>query len=258
MHQPRALHPAILARPVAHRGLHDKANGIIENTASAFRAAIAQGYGIECDLQASRDGEAMVFHDFTLDRLTEGSGRVDALSARELAGIGFREGGDRIGTLADLFDLVDGEVALVVEVKSGFDGERRIIERIAELAKRYTGPLVFKSFDPGMLIALRAAGIAQPLGIVGMARYEYPDYLRLEPEEKHALANLLHFNETRPDFLSWHHEALPSAAPFLSRSVIGLPLMSWTIRSEEAAERARPHIDQIVFEGFRPAAKGAA
>ena len=74
----------LIARPVAHRGLHDAQNGVIENTASAFAAAIPGRYGIECDLQVSADGEAMVFHDATLDRLTEGSGRVDAMTAGEL------------------------------------------------------------------------------------------------------------------------------------------------------------------------------
>lgn len=257
MHEPRPLHPAILANPIAHRGLHERAAGRIENTRSAFAAAIEAGYGIECDLQRAGDGEAMVFHDFTLDRLTKGSGRVDALPARDLAGIAFRETGDSMGTFGDLLDLVAGKVALVVEIKSGFDGDHRIIARIAQHAREYAGPLVFKSFDPAMLIALRAAGIAQPLGIIGMAQYEYPDYARLSPVEKHALANLLHFAQSRPDFLSWHHEALPSAAPFLARSVIGLPLMSWTIRSAQAAARARPHLDQIVFEGFRPALSGS-
>lgn len=253
MHAPRPLPAALLALPIAHRGLHDRTAGIIENTASAFRAAIAAGYGIECDIQPDREGEALVFHDFTLDRLTEGTGAVCERKAVDLTAIAMKGTSDRIGTLADLFALTQGRVGLVVEVKSAFDGQHPAVPRIAALARDYAGPLVFKSFDPAAMIALRDAGVTQPIGIVGMAQYEYADYARLAPEAKHALANLLHFNESRPDFLSWHHEALPSAAPFLARSVIGLPVMSWTIRSEAAAARARPHIDQIVFEGFRPA-----
>jgi glycerophosphoryl diester phosphodiesterase len=252
MTPPRPLPPGFLARPIAHRGLHARAAGRIENSASAFGAAVAAGYGIECDVQASRDGEAMVFHDFTLDRLTGETGPLDARDAAALATIPLAEGPDRIGTLAGLFDLVAGRVPLVVEVKSRFNGDTRLAGRIAALARAYAGPLVFKSFDPAQIMALKAAGIETPLGIVGMARYDYPDYAHLDEAARHALANLLHFTESRPDFLSWHHLALPSAGPYLCRSVLGRPVMGWTIRSPEEARRAAPHLDQIVFEGFLP------
>ena len=246
-----ALAP-IFAQPVAHRGLHDAASGVIENTRSAFAAALHAGFGMECDLQISADGEAMVFHDFTLDRLTTSSGRVDQMTANQLRHVSFKAGGDRIHSLAELLMQVEGQQALVVEVKSRFDGNTAICTRIATLVKAYSGPLVLKSFDPAMIRALRAAGVARPLGIVAMNAYEYPDYAGLSAEQKHALGNLLHFGETRPDFLSWKHQDLPSAAPYLCRSQLGLPVMGWTIRSAEEAARARPHIDQIVFEGFQP------
>ena len=76
--------------PIAHRGLHDAAAGVIENTASAFAAAIAGGYGIETDLQISADGEAMVHHDDALGRLTEGSGRLAAMTAAEIEAVPFK------------------------------------------------------------------------------------------------------------------------------------------------------------------------
>lgn len=243
---------AVFARAIAHRGLHDAASGVIENTRSAFAAALHAGFGMECDLQISADGEAMVFHDFTLDRLTTSSGRVDQMTANQLRHVSFKAGGDRIQSLAELLMQVEGQQALVVEVKSRFDGNTAICTRIAALVKAYSGPLVLKSFDPAMIRALRAAGVARPLGLIAMNAYEYPDYAGLSAEQKHALGNLLHFGETRPDFLSWRHQDLPSAAPYLCRSQLGLPVMGWTIRSAEEAARARPHIDQIVFEGFQP------
>src|SRR5207342_2695718 len=98
----------LTARPIAHRGLHDAAAGIIENTASAFSAAVAGGYGIECDLQVSADGEAMVHHDDVLGRLTAGEGRLDALTAAELKRIPFNATGDRMITLTELCELVAG------------------------------------------------------------------------------------------------------------------------------------------------------
>lgn len=250
---PRPLTPGLLARPIAHRGLHARDRGIVENTRAAFDAAVARSFGIECDIQASRDGEAMVFHDFTLDRLTEGTGRVDARDADALAAIPFKEGTSRMEPLAALLAEVAGRVPLVVEVKSRFDGDERITARIAALVKGYAGPLVLKSFDPAKVIALRAAGVKQPLGIVATADYEDHDGITFSSAEKHALANLLHFGESRPDFLSWDHRYLPSAAPYLCRTALGLPVMSWTIRSREAAATVAPHVDQIVFEGFDPA-----
>ena len=247
-----ALTP-VFARPVAHRGLHDRARGIIENTPSAFAAALAGGFGIECDIQPSADGEAMVFHDYTLERLTQGEGRIDARLSASLVTLRFKETADQMQTLGALLAQVAGRQALVVEVKSRFDGNTAITARIAELVRDYAGPLVLKSFDPAMIVALRKHGVTQPLGIVAMAKYDYPDYAGLTPLERHALAHLLHFGESRPDFLSWNHKDLPAAAPYLCRSQLGLPVMSWTIRSALEARRAAPHIDQIVFEGFIPA-----
>src|SRR6516165_5123027 len=103
----------LTARPIAHRGLHDAAHGIIENTPSAVAAAVADNYGIEVDLQLSRDGEAMVHHDDALGRLTEGSAPLVALSAAELKRVAFRATADRMMTLGDLCDLVAARVTLV-------------------------------------------------------------------------------------------------------------------------------------------------
>lgn len=248
----KALLSAVFSRKIAHRGLHTAAAGVLENTRSAFAAALAGGFGIECDIQPSADGEAMVFHDYTLDRLTTATGRVDARSAGELKAIAFKSSGDKMQSLGELLAQVAGREPLVVELKSRFDGETAITERVAALVAGYAGPLVLKSFDPAMVIALRNRGVQQPLGVVGMSAYEYPDYAGLSQQQKHALAHLLHFGESRPDFLSWNHKDLVSAVPYLCRTGLGLPVMSWTIRNQAEADLAKPHIDQIVFEGFRP------
>ena len=252
-YSPRPLPAGFLARPIAHRGLHRIEEGIVENTRSAFLAAIEANFGIECDIQASADGEAMVFHDFLLDRLTETSGRTDSLPAAALRTLRFKAGADGMETLADLFTLTAGRVPLVVEIKSRFDGDGRIASRVAALARGYAGPLVFKSFDPAKMIALRDAGVLQPIGIVGESDYEHGEYEKLSADEKRALAQLLHMESSRPDFISWNHKDLPSAGPYLCRTMLGLPVMSWTIRNQDAADKVAPHIDQLVFERFAPA-----
>src|ERR1700749_1356030 len=115
----------LTARPVAHRGLHDAARGIIENMPAAAEGAIAGNFAIECDIQLSADGEAMVHHDGALGRLTEGSGALLGKTAAGLKQVAFRDTVDRMMTLADLCALVAGRVPLLIEVKSRFDGDRR-------------------------------------------------------------------------------------------------------------------------------------
>jgi glycerophosphoryl diester phosphodiesterase len=244
----------LVARPIAHRGLHDAAAGLIENSLSAADAAIAGGFGIECDVQLSADGEAMVFHDFVLDRLTGETGTLNARTADTLAGIALKGSGDTIPTLAALLDRIAGRVPLVIEIKSRFDGDLALTRRTAAIVtERARQPIVFKSFDPAVVTALRDLAPAIPRGIVAMNDYDrYPDYAHLDAAEKHALANLLHFEESQPDFLSWKVADLPSAAPFLCRKALGLPLMSWTVRTPQEREKAARHADQMVFEGFRP------
>ncbi len=116
------------ARPIAHRGLHDAQRGIIENTGTAFEAAISGNYGIETDLQISADGEAMVHHDDALGRLTEGTGRLAELSAARLKSVKFKATADRILTLSELLDLVAGRASLLLELKSHFNSDARTLD----------------------------------------------------------------------------------------------------------------------------------
>ena len=242
----------ITERKIAHRGLHDKAKGVIENTAGAFSAAIAGGFAIECDVQLSQDGEAMVVHDFHLDRLTTGTGKVIDRTAAALAAIPMRGTTDRIGTLGDMFSLVAGRTLIVCEIKSAFNGDMRLTSRVADVARAYAGPLVIKSFDPRIVEHWHRLNTGIPVGIVAMNDYTYPDYETLSAAEKHALANLLHFPLSRPDFISWRVRDLPSGVPFLCRRALGLPTMAWTVRSPGDVELAKAHADQMVFEGFLP------
>ncbi len=243
----------LVAKPIAHRGLHDLAAGVIENSPSAATAAIAGGFGIECDVQLTADGEAVVFHDFVLDRLTGETGEVVARKAAELGAITLKGSSDRILTLSAFLDLIGGRIPLVIEIKSRFDGDLALTRRTVEVLAGYKShPIVIKSFDPAIVTALRELAPEIPRGIVAMNAYDYGDYDKLSPERKHALANLLHFTESRPDFISWKVTDLESAAPYLCRNALGLPLMSWTVRTPEERQRAAAMADQMVFEGFRP------
>src|SRR4051794_6127273 len=145
----------LTARPIVHRGLHDASAGVIENTASAFAAAIAGNFGIETDLQISSDGEAMVHHDFALGRLTLGSRLLGAMTSAGLKEVPFKATADRMMTLGELCDFVAGRTPLVIELKSRLHGDRRLATRSAEVLKSYAGPVAVMSSDPDLVQALR-------------------------------------------------------------------------------------------------------
>jgi glycerophosphoryl diester phosphodiesterase len=241
----------LTARPVAHRGLHDASAGVIENTASAFTAAIAGGYGIECDVQRARDGEAMVHHDVALGRLTEGTAPLAELTSAELAAVAFRQTSDRMLTLGELCALVAGRVPLLVEIKSRLDGDLRLARRVAEVLAGYAGPAAVMSFDPAPVAVIRAIAPRLPRGIVAERHYRHPDWAKLDASEKRALAFLLHAPRTRPQFLAWSVADLPAATPIAAR-LAGLPVLAWTVRTDKDRARAARFADQVIFEGWRP------
>jgi glycerophosphoryl diester phosphodiesterase len=242
----------LTARPIAHRGLHDAQKGIIENTSSAFNAAIAGGYGIECDLQRSADGEAMVHHDDALGRLTEGSGRLIDMTAAELKAVRFRDTAERMMSLSDLCALVAGRVPLVIEVKSHFDGDRKLVKRMAEVLAFYSGPAVGMSFDPDQVLALRETMPAFPRGIVAERTYEEADWPEATATQRQGMLHLRHAFRTRPHFIAYWVDELPAPAPWIARNIFGLPLLTWTVRTQEQRERAARYADQMIFEGFLP------
>jgi glycerophosphoryl diester phosphodiesterase len=240
----------LTARPIAHRGLHDEARGIIENSPSAFAAAIRHGYAIECDLQLSDDGEAVVFHDDRLDRLTGETGAVAAWPARELLKLRLKGGKDRITKLADLLAQVRGRTPLLVEMKSHWDGDTRLARRAVEVAAGYGGPLCLMSFDPDLVAAVRDLAPGLPRGIVA-DRVADRSWSHLPLARRLALRHLSHLPRTRPHFLSFDVDGLPSPASRLFREA-GLPIVCWTVRDEETRQRALRWSDQVTFEGFLP------
>jgi glycerophosphoryl diester phosphodiesterase len=242
----------LIARPVAHRGLHDAQNGVIENTASAFLAAIAGNYGIECDVQVSADGEAMVYHDAALGRLAEGTDRLDAVSAAVLKRVAFKTSSDRMITLGDLCDLVAGRATLVIELKSRFDGERRLAARVAEVLSGYSGPAAVMSFDPAQVAMLRERAPSLTRGMVAESHYRHHDWNRLPAGSKRMMAYFTHAVSTRPQFIAYAVKDLPAALPLLARRLFGLPLLAWTVRNAQDRARAKRYADQMIFEGFRP------
>ena len=240
----------LVARPIAHRGLHDMSHGIVENTASAFAAAIAGSYAIECDLQLTADGEAVVFHDETLERLTESQGWVKNLTAPEMRKATIRYSNDRMQTLGELLEQADGKMPLLIELKSHWDGNDALVKRTLHHLRNYRGPYALMSFDPDMVEAVHVQSPLTVRGIVaGRGIDEYYSWLPLE--RRLELRSFSHVARTEPHFVSFYFLDLPFA-PVAKLRQAGLPVISWTIRSADEAALALRHSDQVTFEGYLP------
>jgi glycerophosphoryl diester phosphodiesterase len=244
----------LTARPVAHRGLHDRTRGIIENMPAAAAAAVAGNFAIECDIQLTADGEAMVHHDDELGRLTEGSGALRGRTAPELKQVAFKDTPEKMMSLGDLCALVGGRVPLVIEVKSHFDGDRRLVSRMAEVLSSYRGPAAGMSFDPDQVAALRDLLPSRPRGIIAERTYDEADWPEATPAQRRSMLHLRHAFRTRPHFVAYWIDELPAAAPWIARNIFGCPLLTWTVRTPEQRAAAARYADQMIFEGFWPTA----
>ena len=242
----------LTARPVAHRGLHDRARGIVENMPAAFKAAIAANFSIELDVQLTADGEAMVHHDGELGRLNEGSEKLSRLTAAQLKQVPFQDTADRMITLGELCDLTAGRVPLVVEIKSHFDGDTKLVRRVVELLKSYSGPAVAMSFDPDHVAALRELAPDIVRGIVAQRTYDDDYWTKATPAQRHGMTALRHAFRTQPHFVAFWVNELPAPAPWIARHIFGCPLLTWTVRTPEQRQRAAEYADQMIFEGFVP------
>jgi glycerophosphoryl diester phosphodiesterase len=241
-------------KPIAHRGLHDATKGIIENTVAAFEAAVAKGYGIECDVRPAGCSTPMVFHDLNLERLVEAEGPIAAREAGALKRLRYRHTGGSMIDLAELLDLVAGRVPLLIEMKSEWDApDARYLHAIAAAARSYRGPIALMSFDPAVMAGVRELAPGVPRGIVS-GQFAADCWWRdqLGPERAYALTHLLESRPAAPDFYAYDVNALPTPVTRFVREVLGLPLFTWTVRTKEQRETAARWADAPIFEGYEP------
>jgi glycerophosphoryl diester phosphodiesterase len=245
------LPPDFLRRPLAHRALHDRARGRPENSRAAVRAALAAGYGIEIDLQASRDGVAMVFHDDVLDRLTVASGPVRARSAAELAAIRLKDAEEGIPTLSEVLAIVAGRVPLLIEIKdqSGRMGPEMgaLPAATAAALAGYGGPVAVMSFNPHAVAEMARLAPAVPRGLT---TYAWDDELAPDDPARCAhLAAIADYAAVGACFIShhWRDLARPRVAELKAQ---GAAVLCWTIRAPAEEAQARRVAQNITFEGY--------
>ncbi|WP_224824057.1 glycerophosphodiester phosphodiesterase family protein [Cognatishimia sp. MH4019] len=246
------LDPRFFARPIAHRGYHDQARGRVENSRAAFGAAIAHGYGIELDLQLSADGEAVVFHDYDLARLTDLRGPVRQRPMDNLRSIRLSGSDDVIASLPEVLAQVAGRVPLLIELKDQ-DGAMgadvgALEAAVADALKGYDGPAALMSFNPHSVRTLASLAPDVPRGLVTCA-FEAEDWPTLPTETRALLKDIPDYDRVGACFIS--HDARDLDAPRVATlKADGAKVLCWTIRSPEAEAIARRIADNVTFEGY--------
>jgi glycerophosphoryl diester phosphodiesterase len=248
------LDRAAFLRPIAHRGLHDAARARIENTAPAFLAAVQAGYGIECDLQAARDGTPMVFHDKKLDRLVAASGPIAAHTPQGLARLRYKGSDTGILSFAQLLELVDGRAPLLAEVKiNGRTPPAHFLDKIARQARAYKGPIALMSFNADVVATLAKLAPRVPRGpVIGSHQLPARWWARPGAASSTAMARLLNRVPAASSFLAVDVRMLRGVRAWMTRHALHLPLFSWTIRSRRERETAARFADAPIFETYEP------
>lgn len=253
------LPPDFLRLPLTHRTLHNRAAGIIENSISGARAAVAAGYGIEIDVQLSSDGRVVVFHDGSLARVTGRRGRVSARTAAELAQIPLKDGGgEGIPAFADLLAAVGGRVPLLVELKDPTDAmtetDGRLEAAVAEALRGYDGPVGLMSFNPHCVAHLARLAPHLPRGLT-TAAYDAISGLKCARADRSRLRRIGDYDHVEASFIS--HEVRDLGRPRVAElKAAGATILCWTVRSPAQEAQARRVADNVTFEGYAAAFPG--
>jgi glycerophosphoryl diester phosphodiesterase len=233
--------------PVAHRGLWS-AGGAPENSLAAFQAACASGYGIELDVQLSADGEAMVFHDDGLARMTGAEGRLGERTVAELAEFRLAGTDERVPTLMETLALVGRRALVMIELKTPPGAVGPLEQRVHEIIADHAGPVAVIGFNPysHAWFADRYPGVLR-----GLDSYSHRDATGMSPAQRTAFAELEHVSVARPHFLALGLDIVAGTAAVRARAT-GLPVAAWTVRTPEQRAAVADVCDNIIFEGFRP------
>jgi glycerophosphoryl diester phosphodiesterase len=238
--------------PISHRGYHSRAEGRIENSLAAAQAAIDAGYGIECDVQLTSDGQAVVFHDYDMKRLTGLAGAIQSRSLAEARKIALTGSDQAIPALMDLLDFVNGQVPLLIELKDQ-DGAMGpnigpLEAATAAALKGYKGPVALMSFNPHSVAECARLAPNVPRGLTTSA-YHAKDWGPLPASVRERLREIPDYDRVGASFIS--HEAKDLLRPRVADlKAQGAAILCWTIRSPEAEREARETADNITFEGY--------
>lgn len=246
------LPAAFLRLPLTHRALHKRAERRPENSPAAIRAALAAGYGIEIDVQGTADGQAVVFHDEWMERLTEATGFVKDYTAAELGGIRLRDGDDCIPTLPQVLAMVAGRVPLLIEIKDQTGGmaetDGRLEAAVARALQGYDGSVAVMSFNPHAVANMARLAPQIPRGIT-TAAYDYAGWAPLAPGRCDELREIADYDRVGACFIS-HEVADLGRARVAELKARGATILCWTVTSAAMEAKARQVADNVTFEQY--------
>ena len=252
---PRRSHPGmdkLRKYRYAHRGLHDLAMGIPENSLAAFQRAVDHGFGAELDVHLTRDGQLVVIHDSQLERLCGVSRVVEDLTYEELAALPLLGTEHHAPLLREVLDLFEGKTPLIVELKTWQGNAEPLSAAVNLMLKTYTGDYCIESFDPRVVSWFRTYS---PETIRGQLSY---DYIRGDssrtPVEQFVLTHMLMNHAGRPDFVAYNFPDRKKLPVQVSRGILGAQQVSWTIRTLEDMHAAEAEGAIVIFENFIPEA----
>jgi glycerophosphoryl diester phosphodiesterase len=246
------LPAAFLRLPLAHRALHKREMRRPENSPAAILAALAAGYGIEIDVQGTADGQAVVFHDEWMERLTEATGFVKDYTAAELGNIRLRDADDCIPTLPQVLAMVAGRAPLLIEIKDQTGGmtetDGRLEAAVARALLGYDGPVAVMSFNPHAVANMARLAPQIPRGIT-TAAFDYAGWAPLSPERCDALREIADYDRVRACFIS-HEVADLGRARVADLKARGATILCWTVTSAAMEAKAREVVDNVTFEQY--------
>ncbi len=229
---------------IAHRGLFDNKT-MPENSLAAFENAVLHGFAIELDVQMTADGELIVFHDYTLERMTNGSGEIEKLRWDEIKDLSLLGTNCKIPTLQQTLDTIDGKTEILLEIKS-HASIGALEQKVADTLANYNGTVAIESFNPI---------------IIRWFKKHYPQYMRghlssnmkeapIKPLQKFLLQNLLLCGWSGSQFVAYNVDYLPNKR--VTKLGRKMPILAWTIKSQEQHQQTKQHYDNIIFDSFVP------
>ena len=232
----------------AHRGLHDNESEAPENSLPAFKKAVKAGYGIELDVQLTKDRVPVVFHDFTLERACGRPGKVYEYTYEELQQFPLFQSNERIPKFEEVLKVVDGKVPLIVEIKLEWM-DLTVCAFVDKLLKEYKGMYCIESFNPLVLTWYRRYHN-------DVLRGQLSDAFLKEGEYRGVLywilQNLLLNWMTKPDFVAYNHKYADNLSRRLCRKLYKNMAAAWTIKSQQELEAAKEEFDIFIFDSFIP------
>ncbi len=233
----------------AHRGLHNNKTEAPENSVKAFALAVEKGYGIELDVQLTKDEVPVIFHDYSLKRACKADIKIADLTYEELEQYPLFKSKEKIPTLKEALDVIQGRVPVIIELKIPWNPDR-ICSRVSELLNNYCGFYCIESFNPFGLVWYKKH---YPFVVRGQLS---TDFIREKVEgdrfQFFLLKNLLLNFLTKPDFIAYHHVYKNSLSFTLCRKLFHTKPVAWTIKSQEELDKCKNYYELYIFDSFLP------